>query len=137
MKTYQPKSNQVNRNWVLFDAKDEVLGRLATRVAEKLIGKHRVDYSTHVDVGDNVVVVNSEKIRLTGKKEEQKVYMSHSGFPGGLKTVSLRKLREESPEKILWNAVKGMLPDNRLKTDRLKRLNLVIGSKNPFEEKFK
>ncbi|KKR87309.1 MAG: 50S ribosomal protein L13 [Candidatus Woesebacteria bacterium GW2011_GWB1_41_10] len=120
-----------------MDAKGEVLGRLATKVAGLLIGKGKASYSTHMDMGDNAVVVNAEEIKVTGKKATQKVYRSHSGYPGGLKEASFAKLMEKHPERILEHAVSGMLPDNRLKKGRMARLKVVVGEVNPYEEKFK
>ena len=137
MKTYQPKQKEVKRSWQLIDAKGEILGRLATKAAGLLTGKGKASYSTHMDMGDNVVVVNAEEIKVTGKKAIQKVYRSHSGYPGGLKEVSFAKLMEKHPERIIEHAVSGMLPDNRLKKGRMARLKVVVGDKNPYEEKFK
>lgn len=137
MKTYQPKQKEVKRSWHLIDAKGEILGRFASKVAQLLTGKGKASYSTHMDMGDFVVVLNSEKIEVTGKKASQKVYRSHSGYPGGLKEVSFSKMSETHPERILLHAVSGMLPNNRLKAMRLARLKLVVGDKNPYEEKFK
>ena len=137
MKTYQPKQKEVNRSWHLIDAKGEILGRLATKAAGLLMGKGKASYSTHMDMGDNVVVVNAEEIKVTGKKAIQKVYRSHSGYPGGLKEVSFARLMEKHPERILEHAVAGMLPDNRLKAGRMARLKVVVGDKNPYEAKFK
>lgn len=113
------------------------MGRLASKVAQLLTGKGKAGYSTHMDVGDFVVVLNSEKIEVTGKKASQKVYRSHSGYPGGLKEVSFSRMLKAHPERILLHAVSGMLPDNRLKSGRLARLKLVLGDKNLYEEKFK
>lgn len=135
-KTYQPKEKEVIREWHLVDAKDQILGRLATQIATFLMGKHKASYSTHMDSGDFVVVLNSEKIAVTGKKAQTKVYQSHSGYPGGFKEVKFEKVMSKNPDRILLHAVSGMLPDNRLKAERLKRLNLVVGEKNPFESKF-
>jgi large subunit ribosomal protein L13 len=104
-------------------------------VATFLIGKHKPTYSAHLDVGDYVVVVNSEKIELTGKKSLQKIYRHHSGYPGGFKEISFEKMLKEHPERIIENAVKGMLPDNRLKKDRLLRLKVIVGEKNPYDKK--
>lgn len=137
MKTFQPKVKEIKRNWHLVDAKEKVLGRLASEIAILLIGKNKADYSAHLDSGDYVVVINSEKIELTGKKRLQKVYRSHSGYPGGFKEISFAKMLDEHPERIIVNAVKGMLPDNRLKKERILRLKVVIGEKNPYESKIK
>ena len=135
MKTYQPKAKEVKRNWHLVDAKGEILGRLASKVAQLLTGKGKVTYSSHMDSGDYVVVINAEKIEVTGKKKTQKLYRSHSGFPGGFKEVSFAKMSLEKPEEIIKHAVMGMLPDNRLKRDRVTRLKIVVGDKNPYAEK--
>lgn len=137
MKTYQPKQSEIKRNWHLIDAKDEVLGRLSTKIVGLLMGKQKVNYSAHMDSGDFVVVINSEKILITGKKSQQKVYRSHSGYPGGFKEVSYEKVLKEHPSRILEFAVKGMLPDNRLKADRMSRLFIFKGNKHKFEDKFK
>ena len=135
MKTYQPKAKEVKRNWHLVDAKGEILGRLASKVAQLLTGKGKATYSSHMDSGDYVVVINAEKIEVTGKKKTQKLYRSHSGFPGGFKEVSFAKMSLEKPEEIIKHAVMGMLPDNRLKRDRVTRLKIVEGDKNPYAEK--
>jgi|SRR3989339_941170 len=135
MKTYQPKAKEVKRNWHLVDAKGEILGRLASKVAQLLTGKGKATYSSHMDSGDYVVVINAEKIEVTGKKKTQKLYRSHSGFPGGFKEVSFAKMSLEKPEEIIKHAVMGMLPDNRLKRDRVTRLKIVVGDRNPYAEK--
>ncbi len=137
IKTYQPKGNDVKRAWHLIDAKDKVLGRLASEVAILLMGKQKATYSTHMDSGDNVVVVNAEKVVTTGKKSEQKVYRSHSGYPGGFKEVSFDKMSKEHPNRVLELAISGMLPDNRLKSDRMARLHVVKGTKHKYENNFK
>lgn len=137
MKTYQPKQKEIKRSWHLIDAQGQVLGRLASKIAQLLTGKGKVGFSSHMDVGDFVVVVNSEKIKVTSRKADQKVYRRHSGYPGGFKEVSFAQMLTEHPERILQHAVSGMLPDNRLKKKRLARLKLVVGDKNPYEDKFK
>lgn len=137
MRTYQPKHKDIKRNWHLIDAKDEVLGRAATRIATLLMGKHKVTYATHMDMGDYVVVINAEKVKLTGKKAKQKVYRSHSGYPGGFKEIPFAKMLLEHPQRIIAHAVSGMLPDNRLKDKRMLRLKVFSGEKNPYENKFK
>lgn len=136
-KTYQPKEGEVVRKWHLIDAKGIVLGRLSTEVTKLLMGKHKATYSTHMDSGDNVVVVNAEKVLLTGRKAEQKVYRSHSGYPGGFKEVTFAKMSKEHPARIIEFAVYGMLPDNRLRSDRMTRLHVTKGEKHKFENKFK
>ena len=137
MKTYQLKSKEVKRAWHLIDAKDAVLGRLATRAAALLMGKLKVDYSPHIESGDYVVVVNAEKVKVTGRKAQQKLYRSHSGYPGGFKEVTYAKMSEEHPERIIEHAVSGMLPDNRLKKARMAMLKVIVGDKNPYADKFK
>lgn len=135
MKTYQPKG-EVKREWHLMDAKDEVLGRISSEIAKLLMGKHKVTFSRHMDSGDNVVVVNADKFVVTGKKAVQKVYRSHSGYPGGFKEKKFEKVMELHPERILKNAISGMLPDNHLKAKRLARLKIVMGAENPYSDKF-
>ena len=117
--------------WYLIDAKGKVLGRLSTRVATILSGKHKVDFRPNMDTGDHVIVINAENIVLTGKKKEKKEYFSHSGFPGGAKLVSFQKLIAESPEKVLMKAVKGMIPKNRLGRRMLRRLRVYRGEEHP------
>lgn len=134
MKTYQPKAKEVERKWHLLDAKGEVLGRLATKIATYLTGKDKATYSTHMDMGDFVVVINAEKVEVTGKKDQQKVYRTHSGYPGGFKEKSYRQVMEAHPERIIEHAVSGMIPDNRLKDPRMLRLKVVVGDKNPYEK---
>ena len=133
MKTYYAKPGEVQRDWVLVDASDMVLGRLATRVAEILKGKTKPQYTPHVDVGDFVVVINAEKIRLTGNKAADKSYFSHSGYPGGLKEVSFERMLEKHPERIIEKAVKGMLPKNSLGRSMGKKLKVYAGPEHPHE----
>ena len=137
VKTYQPKHKYIKRNWHLIDAKGEVLGRLSTRMATLLMGKHKPTYSQHMDMGDFVVVINVKEIVLTGKKMKDKTYKRHSGYPGGFKEVSITKLMKENPKKVIEYAVSGMLPDNRLKGPRMKRLKIFGGPKHSFENVFK
>lgn len=136
MKTFQPKGKEIKRTWHLVDAKDLVLGRVATQIAQYLMGKQKPTYSAHLDSGDYVVVINAEKVVLTGKKPLQKIYYHHSGYPGGLKEITLAKMRKEHPGRILEHAVSGMLPDNRLKKDRMARLKVLVGERNPYADKF-
>lgn len=131
-KTYQPKASEVSRAWHLYDAKDQVLGRLASEIAMKLMGKHKPTYSAHMDSGDFVVVVNSELIAVTGRKELLKVYYGHSGYPGGFKEVAYSQVKRENPSRILELAVRRMLPVNRLRDERMARLRLVVGTENPY-----
>jgi large subunit ribosomal protein L13 len=133
MKTYQPKPTEIRREWVLIDATDQILGRLATQIAFRLRGKHKPIFTPHLDTGDFVIVVNADKIMLTGNKWAQKTYYRHSGYMGGLKTITAKKLLEKSPERILWFAVRGMLPKNRLGRALLGKLKVYSGSKHPHE----
>jgi len=122
MKTYQPKAKEIKREKHTVDAKGQVLGRLATKIANLLMGKGKATYSAHMDSGDFVEVANAKEIVLTGKKEKQKTYIRHSGFPKGFKEISYEKMHKEMPSRVIRLAVAGMLPDNRLKQDRLGRL---------------
>jgi len=130
MKTTYVRQEDVKRTWYLIDASDRVLGRLATRIASLLKGKGKVSYSHHVDSGDGVVVINSEKIRVTGKKPKQKVYKRFSGYPGGLKLETLESLFKRRPNEVLKHAVKGMLPKNKLGSRMIKRLKIYAGGKH-------
>jgi len=127
------KKEEVKRNWYIIDAKDKILGRLASRIAYMLQGKHRPDYTPHVDQGDFFVIVNAEKIKLTGKKLDQKVYWRHSGYMGGLKLETARKLLERQPEKLIYLAVKRMLPRNRMRKRLLKKLKIYAGPEHPHQ----
>ena len=131
--TYMPKAGEVVRKWYIIDAADKPLGRLATEVARILRGKHKPIYTPHVDTGDHVIVINAEKIVLTGKKAEQKFHYRHSGYPGGLKKVSYGTLLATKPERVVMLAVKGMLPHNRLGRKMLKKLRVYAGSEHPHE----
>ena len=137
MKTYQPKVKEIKRNWHLVDAKDAILGRMASNISSLLIGKHKVNYAPQMDMGDYVVVINAKKIQVTGRKENQKVYHHHSGYPGGFKEIAFAKLKKEQPEKIIELAVKRMLPTNRLKDKRMRRLKVFADDKHSYEDKFK
>lgn len=136
-KTYHRRREDVKRSWHIIDAEGKVLGRISTYIAKLLMGKNKVDYSPHLDCGDNVLVFNCEKIVLTGGKPKQKVYRSHSGYPGGFKEVSFEKMLKEHPERIIEKAVSGMLPDNKLKDKRMKRLKVLKGDSDPFIAKIK
>lgn len=133
MKTYHAKPGEVQREWLVVDATDVPLGRLASRVATILRGKHKPQYTPHVDTGDFVIVVNAEKILLTGKKLEQKVYRRHSGHPGGLKETPVARLLEERPQLVVERAVKGMLPKNTLGTAMGKKLKVYAGPDHPHQ----
>lgn len=137
MKTYQPTHKDIKRKWHLIDAKDSVLGRLATEISQLLMGKNKVNYAPHMDMGDYVVVINSAKVRLTGNKEKQKVYYKHSGYPGGFKEIAFSKLKKEQPEKVIQLAVRRMLPTNRLKDKRMARLKVFAEDKHPYTDKIK
>ena len=127
MKTFYAKPNEVEREWLLIDGTDMVLGRLASQVAQILKGKNKPTYTPHVDTGDFVIVVNADKIRLTGNKAEKKTYFHHSGYPGGLKEVSYRRMLERHPERVLEKAVKGMLPKNTLGRAMNRKLKVYAG----------
>ena len=131
--TLRQNVKNTDRKWFLVDAKDKTLGQLAVVIANTLRGKNKVTYTPHVDGGDYVVVLNVEKVRVTGNKEEDKKYYRHSGYLGHLKTESLKVVREKNPARILQDAVSGMLPKNRLRASQMKRLILVVGDKNPHE----
>jgi large subunit ribosomal protein L13 len=133
MKTLMPKADQIEQNWYVVDATDMVLGRLATRVASVIRGKHKPYFSPHLDTGDYVIVVNAEKIRLTGNKELQKTYQRYSGYPDGLKITSYKRMLEEKPEEIIRHAVKGMLPKNILGRQLLQKLKVYTGSTHPHQ----
>ena len=132
-KTWNAKKGEVERRWYLVDADGQNLGRLATRIADTLRGKQKPQYTPHVDTGDFVVVVNAEKIAVTGNKLDQKKYHRHSGYPGGLRTRSLREQLERRPEEVLRKAVKGMLPKNRLARQQLGKLKIYAGPEHPHE----
>ena len=131
MKTRSAKKSEVDRKWYLVDANDLVLGRLASRIAIYLRGKHKAIFTPHVDTGDFIVVVNAGKVRLTGKKLDQKVYYRHSNYPGGLRSETARSLLARRPEQVLVNAVSGMLPKNRLGRQMIKKLKVYSGPEHP------
>jgi len=136
MRTYQPRHKDIKRDWHLVDAKGQILGRMASDIVKLLMGKHKVIYAPHLDMGDYVVVKNAGKIEVTGKKEKQKVYYRHSGYPGGFKEIAYAKLKKEQPEKLVEFAVKRMLPrSNRLKAKRMRRLKIIAGEKHPYADK--
>lgn len=133
MKTYVAKEQEVQKKWYLMDAENKVLGRLATQIAMRLRGKHKPIFTPHADTGDFIVVVNADKVTLTGTKWDDKFYYRHSGYMGGLKTISARKLMEKTPENILRFAVKGMLPKNSLGRRQLKKLKIYAGPEHPHQ----
>ena len=133
MKTFSLKNTEVTRDWVVFDASDRVLGRFATKIADKLRGKDKPTFTPHVDGGDFVVVINAEKVKVTGKKSDQKKYYKHSLYPGGLKDKSYQEVLNNNPERIIENAVRGMLPKNKLGKSMFKKLKVYRGSEHPHE----
>ncbi|UCC90344.1 MAG: 50S ribosomal protein L13 [Dehalococcoidia bacterium] len=137
MKTYSPKVSEIKREWHVIDATDQVLGRLATRVARLLMGKHKPTFSRNLDVGDYVVVINAEKVRVTGDKAKQKVYYRHSGYPGGLKSITYDKLMQTNPTRAIEHAVKGMLPHTRLGARMMKKLRVYVGDAHPHPTRTK
>tara|TARA_Y100000814_G_scaffold289508_1_gene262582 strand:+ start:3332 stop:3760 length:429 start_codon:yes stop_codon:yes gene_type:complete len=133
MKTVSTRSEDAVNNWVLIDAEDQTLGRLASLIAIRLRGKHKVDFTPHVDNGDYVVVINASKVKVTGKKETDKLYYRHTGYPGGIKNITLRRMRETKPERIIEKAVKGMLPRSALGRAIWKKLKVYGGSEHPHD----
>lgn len=133
MKTFSAKAETIRRDWYLVDASDKTLGRLSTEIARRLRGKHKPEYTPHVDTGDYIVVINADKIKVTGNKTTDKMYHHHTGYPGGLKTMSFAKLRERAPERIIEKAVKGMLPKNPLGRAMFKKLKIYAGSEHKHE----
>jgi large subunit ribosomal protein L13 len=133
MKTFVAKENEVKKDWYLVDAENKILGRLATQIAMRLRGKHKPIFTPHADTGDFIVVINAEKVALTGKKWDKKIYYRHSGYVGGLKEISAKKLLEKKPEDVLRFAVRGMLPKNSLGRRQLKKLKIYTGSEHPHQ----
>ncbi len=131
MKTYSAKPESVQREWFVVDAAEQTLGRLATEIALRLKGKHKPEYTPHVDTGDYIVVINADKVRVTGKKTTDKMYYRHTGYPGGLRSISFDKLLDHKPEMIIEQAVKGMLPKNPLGRDMYRKLKVYAGSEHP------
>ena len=131
MKTFSAKAEQVQRDWYLVDAAEKTLGRLASEIAHRLRGKHKAEYTPHVDTGDYIVVINAEKIQVTGAKTTDKMYHHHTGYPGGLKSISFEKLIDKVPERVIQNAVKGMLPRNPLGRAMFKKLKVYAGDEHP------
>jgi large subunit ribosomal protein L13 len=132
-KTYVTKKQDVQRSWYVVDARGQTLGRLATQVARMLRGKHKPIYSPSVDVGDYVIVVNADKVHVTGRKLDQKMYYRHTGYPGGLKQITLRNLLQKHPTRVIEHAVRGMLPKNRLGRQMFKKLKVYAGPDHPHE----
>ena len=132
-KTYSAKPSEIERKWYVIDAEDLVLGRLASEVAMILRGKHKPTFTPHIDTGDFVVIINAEKIRVTGRKEQDKVYQRHSGYPGGLTTVNYDEMRQKHPERLIEKAVWGMLPKGSLGRAQLRKLKVVCGTDHPHK----
>ena len=133
MATFSAKKKEIERSWFLVDAENKVLGRLAAKVAAVLRGKHKPVFTPHVDTGDFVIVINAEKIHLTGAKLDNKMYYRHSGYPGGIKGVSAGEMLDKKPEAIIQHAVRGMLPKNKLGRQQLRKLKVYAGTEHPHE----
>ncbi len=131
MKTFSAKADEVNRDWFVVDATGKTLGRLASEIAHRLRGKHKPEYTPHVDTGDYIVVINAEKVQVTGAKQTDKMYHAHTGYPGGLKSISFEKLIEKAPERVIQGAVKGMLPRNPLGRAMFRKLKVYAGDAHP------
>ena len=133
MKTYSAKAADLNPQWHIIDASDKALGRLATEVATLLMGKHKPMYTPHLNTGDFVVVINADKIKVTGNKAQQKTYYRHSNYPGGLKSVNFNRMMETQPTRVIEHAVRGMIPHNRLGKTMMKRLKVFAGDSHPYQ----
>jgi large subunit ribosomal protein L13 len=133
MKTAVPSGVNIPRNWLVIDAQDAVLGRLASKAANILMGKHKPSYTPYIDMGDHVIVINADKVRLTGAKEEQKIYRRHSGYPGGLTETKARTVRATRPTRMVEEAISGMLPKNKLGKQMYRKLNVYAGAKHPHD----
>ncbi len=131
MKTYIPKKEEVNKKWYIVDAKDQVLGRMSTVIANKLRGKDKATFTPHMDCGDFVIVINADQVKLTGNKEEGKMYYRHSGFPGGLKTTPAKDMRSKKPTKMVELSIRGMLPKNKLRSVFMDKLKIYAGEEHP------
>ena len=133
MRTFSAKSETVQRNWYIIDASDKTLGRLATEVAHRLRGKHKPEYTPHVDTGDYIVIINADKVTVTGNKFEKKTYHHHTGFPGGIKSITFDKLQQKHPTRIIEKAVKGMLPKGPLGRQMYRKLKVYAGVEHPHQ----
>ena len=133
MKTYHAKPHEVERKWYIIDAEDQVLGRVATKAATLLKGKHKPQYTPHVDTGDFVIIINADKVHVSSNKREREMRYRHSGYPGGLKTMSLGRSLELHPERVIEEAVKGMMPHNKLSRASIKKLRVFAGPEHTFE----
>lgn len=137
MSTYSTKIKDIKRKWHLIDARGQILGRLSTKIAGLLMGKNKPYYTSNLDCGDWVVVINAGEARVTGKKRKQKIYYRHSGYPGGLKAFTFEQMMQKDPRKVILHAVSGMLPKNKLRKKRLERLRVFVGEEHPYEKRFK
>ena len=133
MKTYSAKKETAKHDWFVVDATDKTLGRMATEIANRLRGKHKAEFTPHVDTGDYVVVVNAEKVKVTGNKTTDKMYYHHTGYPGGIKSISFDKLIDKAPERAIQSAVKGMMPKNKLARAMLSKLKVYAGNEHPHQ----
>jgi large subunit ribosomal protein L13 len=133
MKTHSTKPSDINREWYLVDAEDQTLGRLASEIAKVLRGKHKPIYAPHLDTGDYVIVINAEKVHVTGNKLDQKIYHRHSGYPGGLKSITLREQLKRHPSRVIRSAVRGMLPHNKLGRATIRKLKVYAGDAHPHQ----
>lgn len=133
MNTVFPSGNEIERKWFILDAENAVLGRIASKAATLLMGKHKSTYTPFLDTGDHVIVINAKKVKLTGRKEDQKIYRHHSGYPGGLKEVKAARMRETRPERMLELAIAGMLPKTKLGKQMVRKLNVYAGDRHPHQ----
>ena len=133
MKTFSAKPGQVERGWYIVDLQDQILGRAASEIAKVLRGKHKPTYTAHEDVGDFVIVINAEKVKLTGRKVDDKIYYRHSGYPGGLKSTNAKTLLDRNPETLIKNAVRGMLPKTKLGKQMIRKLKVYAGGEHPHQ----
>ncbi len=133
LKTYSAKTDEVQKEWYIVDADGQTVGRLAVQIANVLRGKHKPTYTPHIDSGDNVIIINAEKVVVSGKKYEEKLYRHHTGFIGGIKTFTFRQMMDRKPERIMEIAVRGMLPHNRLGRQQIKKLHVYVGAEHPHE----
>ena len=131
MKTVSAKAHEVRHDWYVVDASSQVLGRLATEIARRLRGKHKAEYTPHVDTGDYIIVTNAEKVIVTGRKYDNKMYHHHTGYPGGIKSMTFATLQQKHPERIIERAVKGMLPKNPLGREMYRKLKIYVGAEHP------
>jgi large subunit ribosomal protein L13 len=133
LKTYSAKPDDIQKEWYIVDAEGQTVGRLAVQIANVLRGKHKPTYTPHIDSGDHVIIINAEKVVVSGKKFEQKLYRHHTGYIGGLKTFTFRQMMDRKPERIMEIAVRGMLPHNRLGRQQIKKLHVYVGAEHPHQ----